>query len=148
MLYEQLQKDLLAALKEKREFELSVLRMLSAALKNKEIEKRSSGQAPTLTEQDVIDVLTREAKKRREAAALFTTGNRAELAEKELKEVEIIQKYLPAQLSVEEIESVVKKAIEEGATDFASAMKATMVELKGKADGKIVGEAVKKLLAK
>lgn len=148
MLYQQLHKDLIAALKEKRGFELSVLRMLSAALKNKEIEKRTSSGSPMLTEQDVIDALTREAKKRREAAALFNTGNRAELAEKELKEVEIIQKYLPALLSAEEVESVVKEVVEGGAKDFASAMKTAMAQLKGKADGKAVGDAVKKLLAK
>ncbi|MDP1688811.1 MAG: GatB/YqeY domain-containing protein [bacterium] len=148
MLHQQLHKDLISALKEKREFELSVLRMLSAALKNKEIEKRTSGEVSMLTEQDVIDVLTREAKKRREAAALFITGSRVDLADKERREVEIIQKYLPAQLSAEEIETVVKKVIEGGAKDFASAMRAAMAELKGKADGKAVGDAVKKLLAK
>ena len=146
MLHEKLIGDLKAALKERHEFELGVLRMLSAALHNREIEKRTSGQAPTLTDQDVLEVLTREAKKRREAAALYAKGGRPELEAKELKEVEIIQKYLPAQISPEEIEAVVKKVIAAGANDFGSAMQEAMKELKGKADGKAVGEAVKKLL--
>lgn len=146
VLNDKLHKDLIFAMKGKQEFELSVLRMLIASLKNREIEKKTAGEAPTLTDQDVLDVLTREAKKRREAAVLYNKGGRRDLEEKELKEVEIVQKYLPAQLSAEEIESVVRKVIGGGAKDFATAMKAAMVELKGRADGKAVGDAVKKLL--
>ncbi len=146
MLYEKLHTDLISALKGKREFELSVLRMLTASLKNREIEKKSSGQAPTLTDEDVLDIFLREAKKRREAAIIFLNGGRKDLEEKELKEVEIIQRYLPAQISAEEIEKVVKKVIDSGIKDFGSAMREAMKELKGKADGKAVGESVKKLL--
>lgn len=146
VLHEKLHEDLRAALKGRREFELSVLRMLSAALKNREIEKKSSGQSPTLTDEDVLSVLSREAKKRREAAVLYGKGGRPELEEKEFKEAELIQKYLPAQMSAEEIEAVIKNVIKGGAKDFGSAMKEAMKELKGKADGKAVGEAIKKLL--
>lgn len=147
MLYEKIHEDLKAAIKSRSEFDLGVLRMLSAALHNREIEKRTSGQSPTLTEQDVLDVLTREAKKRKDAAALYLQGGRKELEEKELKEVTIIQKYLPAQVSAEEIEAVVKRVIASGAKDFGSAMREAMKEMRGRADGKAVGEAVKKLLA-
>ena len=152
MLFDQLQSDLRTALKEKRSFELGVLRMLIAALKNREIEKRGTGQSPTLTDEDVLSVLAKEVKKRREAAAVYATGLRRELQEKEIKEAKFIEKYLPTQMSEAEIEAVVKKVIDAlpaqagGATDFGTAMKQSMAELKNKADGKKVGEMVKKLL--
>lgn len=146
MLYEKLHEDLKNALKDRREFELSTLRMLSAALHNREIEKKSSGQAPTLTDDDVLFVLGKEAKKRREAAEIYGKGGRQELKDKEIKEAELIEKYLPAKMSAKEIEAVVKKVIDAGAKDFGFVMREAMKELRSKADGRVVGEAVKKLL--
>ncbi len=153
MLCQKIQNDLKSAMKEKREFDLGVLRMLSASLKNREIEKRSSGQAPVLTDEDALQILSKEAKKRRDAANLYETGGREELRAREIKEAEFIEKYLPAKLSQEEIELTVKKVIDHeksqgdlAAGDFGSIMKKAMSELKGQADGKAVGEIVKKLL--
>lgn len=147
MLFQKIQDDLKTALKEKREFELGVLRMLASALKNREIEKRSSGQAPILTDDDVLGVLSREVKKRKEAAALYAKGGRSELEAKELREAEFIERYLPAQMDVQEIEDVVRRVINSGANDFASVMREAMKELRGRAEGKIVGDVVKKILS-
>ena len=153
MLHEKLQADLKAALKGGQSFELGVLRMLTAALHNREIEKRSSGQAPTLTDEDVLQILGREAKKRREAAMVYESGGRMELKTQEEKEAAFIETYLPAQMSAEEIEATVKKVVDHEksqgdlvASDFGKVMKIVTAELKGKADGKTVGEIVKKLL--
>ncbi len=142
--------DLRTALKAGQEFELGVLRMLSAALHNREIEKKGKGLETDLSDEEVIEILTREAKKRKEAAELFVKGNRNDLAEKETKELEFIKKYLSAQLSQEEIDKIVKAAIEKtGATnvkDFGKVMAEAMKELKGKADASIVSEIVKNKL--
>lgn len=129
-------------------FELGVLRMVSAALHNKEIEKKGKGLEPALSDDEVIEVLSREAKKRKEAIEAYIKGNRDDLAQKETKELEIIKKYLPEQLGEEEIEKIVKAAIEKtGAKevkDFGKVMAEAMKELKGKADASVVSEIVKK----
>ncbi|MBI2035309.1 MAG: GatB/YqeY domain-containing protein [Candidatus Liptonbacteria bacterium] len=127
-------------------FDLGVLRMLSAALKNREIEKRSSGQAPILTDEDTLAILGKEAKKRRDAAQVYESGGRGELKDREIKEAEFIEKYLPKKLSVAEVEEVIKKIVDSGVGDFGMVMRAAMKEFGGRADGKLVGEVVKKLL--
>ncbi len=162
MLHQQLTDDLKTAMKSGNAFELGVLRMLSAALHNKEIEKRGKGLETVLSDGEVVEILTREAKKRKEAAELYSKGNRNDLAEKELKEVEFIKKYLPEQLSEAEIEKVVKAAIEKtGAKEvkdpegkpsasygarFGKVMAEAMKNLKGKADASAVSEIVKRKL--
>ncbi len=151
MLHQKLTDDLKNALKTRQDFELGVLRMLSTALHNKEIEKKGKGQETNLSDEEVIEILTREAKKRKEAADLYTKGNRNDLAEKELKEFELIKKYLPEQLGAEEIEKIINSAIEKtGAKevkDFGKVMAEAMKELKGKADASAVSEILKKKLA-
>lgn len=127
-------------------FDLGVLRMLSAALKNREIEKRSSGQAPILTDEDTLAILGKEAKKRRDAAQVYESGGRGELKDREIKEAEFIEKYLPKKLSAAEVEEVIKKIVDSGVGDFGMVMRAAMKEFGGRADGKLVGEVVKKLL--
>ena len=150
MLHQQLTDDLKNAMKSGWDFELGVLRMLSAALHNKEIEKKGKGLETVLSDEEVVGILTREAKKRKEAAELYSKGNRNDLAEKELKEVEFIKKYLPEQLSEAEIEKVVKAAIEKtGAKEvkeFGKVMAEAMKNLKGKADASAVSEIVKRKL--
>ena len=144
MLYQQINDDLKAALKEGRVFDLGVLRMISAALKNMSLEKRAKTGSDQLTDEDALAVLSREVKKRKEAAEVYTNGARPELAEKELKEVGVILPYLPAQLDEVKIEQVVKKAIEVVGKDFGAVMREAMKELKGRADGKVVSEIIKK----
>jgi len=138
--------DLRAAQKEGNQMKVAVLRFLNAQLQNKEIEKRGRGQEETLSEAEVVEVLQKEGKKRREAIELFRQGNRRDLAEKEEKEAEIIASYLPRQMSREEIGAVVDGLKASGLADFNALIKAAMQELKGKADGKTVSEVVKEKL--
>lgn len=134
-----------SAMKSGKSLEVETLRMLLAALKNREIEKRGKGGGD-LTDEEVIEVIGREVKKRREAAEIFAKSNRSDLAGKENKEIEILSRYLPPQMSKEEIEAVVGAIIQKGAGDFGAVMKEAMRELKGKADGKTVGEIIKSKL--
>jgi len=146
-LLEQINQDLKTAMKSKDAFSLSVLRMLIAAARNKEITLRENGKAE-LTDEQIAEVVASEIKKHRDSVEAFVQGHRPELAEKESAEIKVLEKYLPAQLSDEELEKIVKEIIAAGATDFGRVMGQTMAKAKGKADGKKVGEIVKKLLAK
>ena len=165
MLKQTIQSDLTQALKRGDEITCSTLRMLLAAILSKEKEKRYkiSKEEPELTEkelaeksfltdEELIEVVSSEIKKRKEAILGFEKGERKELAEKEKSEMEILGKYLPEQLSEEEIERLVKDAIEEvGAgdiKDMGKVMAALMPKVKGKADGSMVSRIVKELLAK
>jgi uncharacterized protein YqeY len=149
-LKEKLNGDLKEAMKAGQEFEVGVFRFLLSSLHNKEIEKKGKGLEPELSDEEVVEVLIREAKKRKESIEAYSKGNRSDLAEKETKELEIIKNYLPEELSGEEIEKVVKAAIEKtGARevkDFGKVMAEAMRELKGKADASIISEVVKKNL--
>lgn len=150
MLKEKIFSDLKEALKAGDNFRTGVLRMIIAVFKNKEIEKRGGGKPAELTEEEVIEILIREAKKRKEAADIYLKGGREDLSKKEIKEIELIKKYLPEQLNEQEIEKIVKEAIErinaKNQKDFGKAMAEAMKELKGKADAKLTSEIVKKLL--
>jgi len=140
--------DLKSALKEGKDLEVQVLRMLMASLQNRMIEKRGKGESEELSNEEVVEILQRELKKRREAADLYRQGNRAELAEVEEKEAVIIQKYLPEQMSEEEIGAKVDEILRSAQDDlsFGEVIKQVMAELKGKADGKKVAEIIKKRL--
>jgi len=153
MLKEKIQEDLNSFLKEKKELEVSVLRMVLSAVLNKEKEKRfKSGKAEEipLTDEELVEVLSSEIKKRREAIELYTRGNRPELADKEKKETEILQQYLPEQLSEAEVKKLVKAAVEKvGAKtqkDMGQVMQELMPSVKGKADNSLVSKIVKELL--
>lgn len=150
MLHQKITIDLKVALKSGDSFRTNTLRFLLSSLHNKEIEKKGKGLEPTLSDDEVIEVLSREAKKRKEAIEAYKKGNRTDLAQKETKELEIIEKYLPEQLTEEEIEKIVKTAIEKtGAKDvkdFGRLMGEAMKELKGKADAILVGEMIKNKL--
>lgn len=150
MLYQKIADDLKSAMKSGDDFQVGVLRLLLSSFRNKEIEKKSKGLEPDLSEEEIVEVLSKEAKKRREAVELYGKAEREDLASKERKELEIIQKYLPAQLSEEEIGKSVRLAIKRtGAKDikdFGRAMAEAMKELKGRADAKTVSEIVKRNL--
>ena len=127
-------------------FRLGVLRMINSALQNKKIEK---GRDSVLTEEEVLQVLTKEAKKRKESVLAFEAGGRPELAENEKKELVIVEAYLPAQMSREDTAKEVERILS-GIADKSNAglvMKAVMAELKGKADGKTISEVVKELIS-
>ncbi len=162
-LKEKFQEDLKNSLKEKNEIVVSVLRMFLAAVSNKETEKRTKiwKQKPDLkpeelekesqlTNEELIEVVSSEIKKRKEAISEFEKGKREDLVKKEKAEMEILQKYLPEQLSEEEIEKLVKEAVDKiGAKeikDTGKVMAELMPKVKGKADGGLVSKIVKELL--
>ena len=139
-LAEQLQKDLVRSMKEKDALRTSVLRMTKAAIKNREIEKRAE-----LTEAEILQVLGTLVKQRKEAADQFEAGRRGDLAEKERREIAVIESYLPESLTGEEMDRIVSSVIEEvgasGPKDMGIVMKEAMVRLQ--ATGKTVeGKAV------
>jgi len=133
----------------KRDEKLEVLRVLKSVLKNKEIELRS--QKKELVDENVIEVLRREIKKRKEAEEMFQKGNRPELAEKENKEMKIIKQYLPNELSGDKIKEIIEKIIKDtgaiGKQDFGKVMGKVMSEIKGQADGGIVKKIVEEKLS-
>ena len=141
-----IQEELKKALLQRDELKTGTLRMLLAALINKEKEKN---QGP-LTEEQIQSVILSEVKKRKEAVEAFTKGGRPEMAEKESKELEILQRYLPEQLPEEEVRKLVAEAIEQTgaakAQDMGKVMAALMPKVKGKADGSLVSALVKELL--
>jgi uncharacterized protein len=146
-LLDKIAEDMKTAMKSREQFRLETLRTLRAVLLEKKVEKRPEGG---MTPDDEIGVLISAAKNRKESITIFRDNGRNDLADQETRELEIIQEYLPKQLSEEEITEFVKKVIADvGATsakDFGKVMPAVMKELKGKADGKIIQETVKKLL--
>jgi len=146
-LLEQINQDLITAMKAKNAEETSALRMLIAAARNKEITLRKDGQAE-LSDEQVLEVIASEVKKRRDSAVAYSQGNRQELADKENSEIKILEKYLPEQMSDEELEKIVKEVVASGADNFGKVMGQVMARVKGKADGGKVGEIVKKLLVK
>ncbi|MFH1643449.1 MAG: GatB/YqeY domain-containing protein [Patescibacteria group bacterium] len=164
-LKEKIQEDLKVALKLQRSEEVSVLRLIMAPLINQEKEKiyrintdvKNEGknqeelaQLSQLTEEEVEDIISYEAKKRKESILAFEKGNRKELAEKEERELEILKKYLPEQISESDLKNIVKQIIEKlgarGMKDVGSVMKGTIEEVGKRADGKIILEIAKELL--
>jgi uncharacterized protein len=113
-----------------------------------ELSKRGSGSA--MTPEDELTILLGEVKKRKEAIEMYQKGGRADLADQEQRELEIINEYLPKQLSREEAMEIVKKIMSDvgavSAKDFGKVMPLAMKELKGKVDGKVVQEIVKQQL--
>lgn len=142
----QLKDSIKSAMKEGNAARLDVLRFLSAQLQAKAIEKRGAGQSEVLTDEDVVQILQKEAKKRKEAVLLYAQGGRADLALKEEAELVIIYEFIPKPMDREAVAAVVDELKATGLNDFNSLMKAVMARLKGQADGKVVGEVVKEKL--
>ena len=146
-LREQLREDLKSAMRAGDATRRNTIRMLEAAIKNAEIEKR--GQE--LPEADVLAILQRQVKQRRDSIEQFERGGREDLAEIERAEIGVIEDYLPEQLSEAEIEAAARLVIEQtgasGPGDRGKVMGPLMKELRGKADGAAVNAAVSKLLS-
>ena len=144
----QIDADLKAAMIARDAEKLSVLRMLKSAVKYAAIEKGGADSVPSDIE--VIAVVRREAKKREDSITQFTAAGRDDLAGKEKVELEFLKSFLPAQLTPEKMEQLVKEAIAEvGATSKAqmgSVMKAAQAKAAGRADGKTLSQLVQKLL--
>lgn len=147
MLKDRVQEDLKQAMLAKDEEKLSTLRMLKSAIQYAEINK---GAGYTATDEDIIDVIGKEIKKRRESIELYEKGGRPELADKEKRELLVLQGYLPEQMGEDEVAKVVSEAIEQtGATtmqDMGKVMGALMPKVKGKADAGMVSNLVKQKL--
>ena len=141
-----LQQDLEAALKAGRKLEVSTLRLLLSAVKNREVEKR--GQ---LTEPEFLQVIVKESSQRRDAIQQFRQGGREDLVLKEEAELQILEKFLPKALTPEELSAKVREAIAAtGASsvkDMGKVMAYLMPEVAGRADGKIVSQIVKQELS-
>ncbi len=145
-LKQQIQKDLIEAMKAKDEIKLSALRMLKAAMLKFEVDKGINEMGDT----EILTIIGKELKQRRDAADQFRNGNRMELAEKEEKEAVVLQAYMPPQLSEEEVVKLAKEAIAEtsavGRKDMGKVMAALMPKVKGMADGTLVNKVVGALL--
>jgi uncharacterized protein len=148
MTKQQLRDELKQAMLAKDEVKTSVLRMIISALNYFEIQKGGAGYEAT--EEDVLAVLQKEVKQHNDSIEQFKLGNRQELVDKETKELEIIKKYLPEQMSEEEVKKLVSEAISQtGATaisDMGKVMGILMSKTKGKADGSLISRLVKEAL--
>jgi len=152
-LVDKIHQDMVGAMKQRAAERLSTLRMVKAALKNKEIDQRSP-----VTDEQALQVLTTLIKQRRDSIEQFTKGNRPELAEKEAAEITVIEEYMPKAAGHEELRQLVDSTLAElraqgaqlGAKDMGTVMKAVQVRIKAdgvRADGRVVSEMVKAALA-
>lgn len=148
-LKEQLRADLTAAMKDRDALRSSTLRMVLTAVTNAEV---SGKEARELSDDEVVGVLTTEAKRRREAATAFEDGDRPESAAKERAEAEVIAAYLPEQLTAEEVAGIVAAAVEqtgaagEGMRAMGKVMGVVQPQVKGRADGAAVAAEVRRQL--
>lgn len=164
-LREKIKEDLKESLKAKDAFKLSVLRMLQASILNKEKDKRTKtvkadpdrteeeiAKASALTDEEVIEAVLSEVKKRKDSVEQYEKGNRSDLAEQEKKELAVLMTYAPEQMPEGEIRKIVQEAIKKtGATepkDSGQVMGTAMPQLKGKADGSLVSKIVQEELKK
>lgn len=146
-LLHKLDDDLKTAMKTSDTVKVSVLRMTKAALKNKEIEKQD-----TLSEDDILSVLSSLSKQRKESIEQFSKGGREDLADKERLELSVLQSYLPKELTQSELDSIINEAIRESSAenlkDIGKVMRLVMPRVRGAADGKNVNQRVRDLLEK
>jgi len=146
-LKEQLQADLTTALKSRDEVTAATIRMTLAAITNEEV---AGKQARELSDDDVLTVLGREAKKRKEAADAYDDAGRAELADRERAELEVLTRYLPEPLSAADVQAIVDAAIAQvdatGPAAMGAVMKIVQPQVKGRADGGQVAALVKQAL--
>jgi uncharacterized protein YqeY len=145
-LKEQLNQDMKTAMKGKQTDRLSTIRQLRSAIKNKEIELRQE-----IDDNAILAVISTLVKQRRESAELYRSNDRPELADKEEAELAVLQQYLPAQLSEDELRALVAEVISTtGATslkDIGRVMPVVMAKTKGSAEGRLVNQVVRELLA-
>ena len=145
-LEERLVEEMKQAMKSNDKLRLSTIRMIRSTLKNKEIELRKK-----LEDEDVVKVIQVMMRKGEEAVEQFQAGGRADLVEKEKKEMEILKSFLPQPLSQEEIVKIIDQSIQEtqasSPKDIGKVMKAVMPKIGGKADGRLINQLVKERLS-
>lgn len=149
-LKEQIISDLKGSLKSGDSFKRDVLRLLFSMIKNWEIEKKKKEEG--LNDQEVIEVIKKSVKQRKDSIEQYEKGNRPDLVEKEKKEIEIISVYLPAQMDESKVREEIKKIISElgevSQKDFGKIMGISMKKLQGQADGNIVKKILEEELSK
>jgi uncharacterized protein YqeY len=145
-LYERIDSEIKEAMRGKDTVRLSIMRMLLAAVKNAEIAKK----VKRLEDPEVVQVIQKMIKEHRESISQFEKGNRPDLVDKEKAELDILQRYVPAQMGEEETLALVKVTMQElgisSKADTGKLMKAVMEKAKGKADGKLISQLVASLL--
>ena len=133
------------AMKSKDSVKLGTVRSVISAVKNQEIDLKKE-----LSEEEILTIVSREVKKRKEAAVLYEKGNRPELKEKEIQEMKILQTYLPEQVSEKDLRRRIQEVIDEtgaeGMKDFGKIMKTLVPEFKGKADNSFIKELANEYL--
>lgn len=149
---DKIQNNLKQAMLAKEEIRLSTLRLLTSAIHNKEIEKRTKTGESELSEEEILAAIRSEAKKRKDSIAEFAKGGREDLVQKETSELKILEEYLPQEIADEEIEKIVKEVAEGfenlSPKEFGKIMGEVMKKVKGEASGERVSAAVKKILEK
>ena len=144
-LKEKLLSDMKESMKDKDSIRLQTVRCVISAVKSQEIDTRKD-----LEEEEILTIVSREVKKRKEAAVLYEQGNRPELKDKEIQEMKILQTYLPEQVSKEDlrrrIQEVIAETGAEGMKDFGKIMKILVPEFKGKADNAQIKELANEYL--
>ena len=144
-LNERLSDDMKQAMKSQDKFRLSVIRMIRSSIKNQEIDQRR-----TLEDNEVLDIIGREIKQRKDSLQEFTKAGREDLAENVAAEIDIISVYLPKQLTEEEVKEIVQQTIQEtGASskaDMGKVMATLMPKVRGRSDGKLVNQLVQQFL--
>ena len=142
-LYSKITDDLKSAMKSGDKARVEALRFALAGLNSFQKDKQVKTPDATITDDEVVSVLQKEVKKRKDSIKLFRQGNRDDLVAKEEGDLAVIAVYIPKELSRAELEKIVSDVIAAGATDFNAAMKETMKVAKGRSDGKTVGEVIK-----
>lgn len=146
MLSQKISDDLKQAMRDKNAEKLSTLRMLQSAMKNEAINLKK----PELDDAETMKIIKSEIKKRKDSIESYQQGGRADLAESEIKEKEMLEAYLPAQLSVEEVTAKVKAIVgglsEDEKKNFGAAMGRVMKEIGDQADGNVVRQALQEML--
>ena len=144
-LKEKLLSNMKEAMKSKDSVKLGTVRSVISAVKNQEIDLKKE-----LSEEEILTIVSREVKKRKEAAVLYEKGNRPELKEKEIQEMKILQTYLPEQVSEKDLRRRIQEVIDEtgaeGMKDFGKVMKTLVPEFKGKADNSLIKELANEYL--
>ncbi|KKR36232.1 MAG: hypothetical protein UT69_C0033G0007 [Candidatus Yanofskybacteria bacterium GW2011_GWE1_40_10] len=160
---EQIQADMKEAMKSGNAAKRMTLSMVMSSIKNKELEKRGKAikadasldaagadELSKLTDEEIVEVVSSEIKRRKDSITSYTDGGRPELAEKENEEIAFISPYMPEQLSDEAVKAEVEKAVQEtgaaGPKDMGKVIGAVMARIKGKADGQLVSKLVKEAL--
>ncbi|MBI5732736.1 GatB/YqeY domain-containing protein [Candidatus Jorgensenbacteria bacterium] len=150
-LQEKINEDLTSALKQRETDRYETLRLLIAAIHNRVIEKRTKSGSDKLTDEEVLEIVKREVKKRKEAIEFYDKAGRDDRSNREKIEISVISVYLPTELDIDQIKKVVREIVSPlgglSDKDFGRVMGLVMKQLKGKADAQVVGGVVKEMIS-